>query len=102
MTKKQVGFILGLAAAAGVYWWYTSKAPQFKVIEFDAESKNVKWQYGSLTNISQAGQNNTYSSSPNSDFYVNVSPIEENNKVIGVRFSFLGKDQREPQFVYFN
>jgi hypothetical protein len=103
MTKKQkFWFALGLGAiGVGAYVWYKNRAPQFKIIEFNQKEKSVKWQYGTLINISKAGQNNTYSNTPNSDFYVNVGPIEQEGKVIGMRFNFLGKDVREPQFVYF-
>ncbi|TAE73391.1 MAG: hypothetical protein EAZ85_07145 [Bacteroidetes bacterium] len=103
MTKKQkIVFLVGLGVAgAAAYIWYKNKPPQFKIIDFNQKDKSVKWQYGNLVNISKAGQNNTYSNSNESDFYVNVGPIEQEGSVVGMRFNFLGKDQREPQFVYF-
>ena len=103
MTNKQkIGLILGLAAiGSGVYIWYKKQPPKFKILEFNNYDRTVKWQYGSITNIAQAGQNNTYSSTPNSDFYINVASIEQDDKIVGIRFNFLGKDGREPHFVYF-
>ncbi len=101
-TKRKLGIVLGLAVAGvGVYLWYKNRTPNFKIIETNPQDKSVRWQYGSIINLSRAGQNNTYSNAPQSDFYVNVSPIEREGEVVGMRFNFLGKDQREPQLVYF-
>lgn len=102
-TRQQLGLFLGLAAvAAGGYVWYRNQKPKFQILEFNHQDRNVTWQYGSIVQISQAGQNQTYSSSPNADYYVNVSSLEEKGEIIGLRFNFLGKDDREPKFVYFN
>ncbi|NJL11730.1 MAG: hypothetical protein HC913_01010 [Microscillaceae bacterium] len=100
---KRFGLFLGLAAiAGGAYVWYKNRKPEFKILEFNNKEKTVKWQYGTVTNLSRAGQNDTYSSSPNSDFFVNVGSIENEGDVIGIRFNFLGKDNREPKYIYFN
>ncbi len=101
--RKRFGLILGLAAVAGgAYIWYKNRKPEFNILEFNNGDKTVKWQYGTITNIARAGQNDTYSSSPNSDFFVNVGSIENEGEIIGIRFNFLGKDDREPKFIYFN
>ncbi len=103
MSKKQnFGlFVLAGALAAGVYIWYKGKKPTFQILEFDNRDQSVKWQYGKIINVVKAGQEDTYRSSPDSDFFVNVAPIEEKDQIIGIRFNFLGKDTREPRFVYF-
>jgi hypothetical protein len=104
MTNKQrIGLILGLGAVAGgFYWWYKNQPPKFKILEFNNRERSIRWQYGNITNITRAGQSSVYSDHPHSDFFVNVGPIEEGGKVVGLHFNFLGKDNREPQFVYFD
>jgi hypothetical protein len=103
MTNKQrLGLVLGLAAVAtGAYLWYKNQPPKFKILETNNRDKTVKWQYGRVINVTQAGQSNTYSNNAGSDFFIHVGPIEEASKAIGVHFNFLGKDEREPIFVYF-
>ncbi len=102
-NRQRLGLLVGVGAAAtGVYFWYNNRMPKFQILEFNNRDKTVKWQYGQITNVAKAGQNDTYSSSPNSDFFVNVGSIENNGEVIGIRFNFLGKDTREPKFIYFN
>lgn len=104
MTKqKSLGLILGAGVALGVaYLWYKNRLPKFRIIEFNHKDKTIKWQYGQGIYMAQAGQNNAYNSRAKSDFYVNVDTIEDSGKAIGMRFTFLGKDQRAPKFVYFN
>lgn len=99
-NKTLLAFGLGVAGAAA-YFWYKNQPPAFKVLEVDSETQTVKWQYGKIVNMAHAGQNNTYSNSETSDFYVNVSAIEHNGNAVGIRFNFLGKDTRSPYFVYF-
>lgn len=103
MTNKQkIGLLFGIAAVGtGVFLWFKTQAPKFKILDLNQHDQTVKWQYGKITNVAQVGLNNTYSSTPNSDFYVNVASIEEDGKTVGFRFNFLGKDGREPHFVYF-
>ena len=104
MTNRQrLGLFIGITATlGGAYYWYKNRKPQFKILEFNNQARTVKWQYGKITNIAKAGQNDTYSSSPDSDYFVNVDAIRNEKEVIGIRFNFLGKDNREPKFVYFN
>jgi|GEM_PF-2652536 len=99
-NKTLLAFGLGIVGTVA-YFWFKNQPPTFKVIETDSQNQAVKWQYGNIVNVAHAGQNNTYSNSENSDFYVNVGPIEHNDKVVGVRFNFLGTDTRAPYFVYF-
>jgi hypothetical protein len=103
MTGKQkfgLAFGLGLIGSAA-YLWYKNQPPKFRILECNSQDKQVKWQYGRIVNVAHAGQNNTYSNGDSSDFYVNVGSIEQEGKVVGIRFNFLGKDNREPYFVYF-
>ena len=101
-NKNKLALAFGLGVLGGIaYFWYKNQAPKFKILECNNEDQTVHWQYGSLVNVAYAGQNNTYSNSESSDFYVNVGPIHHNEQVVGVRFNFLGKDNREPYFVYF-
>lgn len=103
-NKQKFGLFVGLAAiATGGYIWYKNRPPQFKILSFNNQEKTVKWQYGKIVNLTRAGQEKaTYSSSPNSDFYINVASIFNNEQVTGIRFNFLGKDNREPQFIDFD
>lgn len=103
MTSKQkFGLIVAASAlAAGAFVWYKNRAPKFKILSFNNQERTVKWQYGSIVNVSHAGQNATYSSEPNSNFFVNVAPITNDGKDVGIRFNFLGNDTRDPEFIYF-
>ncbi|MCS6820420.1 MAG: hypothetical protein NZ551_00970 [Microscillaceae bacterium] len=98
--KIIIGAIVGIGAIAG-YWLYKNRFPTFSVLEINNLDKTVRFRYGSKVYFVSATQNETFYDDATENYAVNISPIEEGDKITGMNFHFLGKDTRPPQYLYF-